>query len=313
MDEPDFEPQHPIDRFPVDPEPRAEAQQCLQSAITKRCTRLNQAPQPFHQHFVDRARTPSLDPALPEVAPTPHPQSHLPSLPPYLPPPSQGLILWLTNTKFPTPSASLPDHGESFPPSSRQSLRCDCPCYWQSCARRSAGCGNRLSNSTTRDSSCRDSSCSTDRACVERRGAKPHQLVHPSPRMLPLSPQLIGSLPAFALYTAFPCSDYYRLRPLIRSSPVSAARSGPTPSDQSRFPCSGFRPLSLRRRALPLAMQDDSSKASPVAGLEQSSLLVRNFAPSQFGSHILPAPSGRRGSVVAFKTEASDAHFVASP
>ena len=54
-------------------------------------------------------------------------------------------------------------------------------------------------------------------------------------------------------------------------------------------------------------------KESPTVELDSSSPLVRNFAPNQFGSRILPAPSGRRGSVVAFNTEASDAHFVASP
>jgi hypothetical protein len=83
-------------------------------------------------------------------------------------------------------------HHESLPLSSRRSRRCDCLGCWQSCARRIAGCGDRLANSTTRDSNCRDYSCSTDRACVEHGGANPRQLVHPSPRILPPPPQLLG-------------------------------------------------------------------------------------------------------------------------
>ena len=122
------------------------------------------------------------------------------------------------------------------------------------------------------------------------------------------------SLPAFALYTAFPCADYYAgSAPCfdLRRSPRLARC--PTSSDRARFPCSSFRPLSLRRRALPLAMQGDGFKELPVAGLERSSPLVRKFQPNHFGSHLLPAPFSRYGSVVAITTEASDARFVVSP
>ena len=59
-------------------------------------------------------------------------------------------------------------------------------------------------------------------------------------------------------------------------------------------------------------MQGDSFKDLPVAGLESSSPLVRKFQPNQFGSHLLPAPFSRYGSVVAISTEASGAHFVVS-
>ena len=50
------------------------------------------------------SRTPSPDLAPPKVAPAPHPRFLLPCSPPYLPPALTGFFVWLTNTKFPTPS-----------------------------------------------------------------------------------------------------------------------------------------------------------------------------------------------------------------
>src|SRR3954451_11574842 len=78
-----------------------------------------------------------------------------------------------------------------------------------------------------------------DRACVECRGAKPHRLDLPSPRVFPPSWHAyrfpaclcpVRGVPALRLLR--------RLRPLIQPSPVSADSSGPSPSGRSGFPCS---------------------------------------------------------------------------
>ena len=166
---------------------------------------------------------------------------------------SRSLRSFFRKTSLPWPSCILPTVIPSI-----AAVRLP---LFPSCARRIADCGNRSPNSTARDSNCRDCSCSTDRVCVERRGANPLRPDHPSPRMFPPSPQPYRFLARLRPVHGFPVLRLLRgLRPLIRSSPVSAASSVRSPSDQLRFPCSSLRLMSLRLRALPLAILDGGTK-----------------------------------------------------
>jgi Reverse transcriptase (RNA-dependent DNA polymerase) len=73
------------------------------------------------------------------------------------------------------------------PRSSRRLRRFERLGWRRSAAMHISSCRDRLPNSTTLDSSRRDLLHSTDRACAECSGAKPHRLDHPCPRMVPAS------------------------------------------------------------------------------------------------------------------------------
>jgi hypothetical protein len=150
-----------------------------------------------------------------------------------------------------------------------------------------------------------DVSDSADRVCVERRVSRPHRLGDLCPQIVPPSRSSIAFLLPFALYAAFPRSDYYGssalggvpLRPL-RLAQFRAGRTPRVPVFRSSTLVSlggELYPWRCRRRteesmAIPSALCAPSSGELPAPPLQ----IARPPPPSRHGEAAIYKYTGFR-------------------
>ena len=124
----------------------------------------------------------------------------------------------------------------------------------------------------------------------------------------------VGSLPAFAMYTAFPCSDYYAgSAPSIHhlQSPWLARLRRRAANQGSHVPVLDLH--FVGGILYPWRFRATTCEEIIVAGSVNPDPSVENFKPHQIRSHNSRSHLTYYGSVVAFKTEASNICFVVSP